>query len=91
MGHQDRTAERLLDRIATRHHGIVTRREALRAGVTQKQIRHRLASGLLISAHPGVYRLGHRAPNILATYLAAVLACGEGAMLGGRAAAYFSA
>jgi hypothetical protein len=29
-------------------------------------------------------RLGHRAPSVEARYLAAVLACGEGALLSGR-------
>lgn len=38
--------------------------------------------------HPGVYRVGHRAPDVLASYLAAVLACGDGALLCGRAAAH---
>ena len=38
--------------------------------------------------HRGVYRVGHRAPSIEATYLAAVLAGGEGALLNGRAAAH---
>jgi hypothetical protein len=38
--------------------------------------------------HPGVYRAGHRAPSIEATYLAAVIAAGEGALLSGMAAAY---
>ena len=38
--------------------------------------------------HRGVYRVGHRAPSVEARYLAAVLACGEGAVLSGRAAAY---
>jgi very-short-patch-repair endonuclease len=35
-----------------------------------------------------VYRVGHRAPSIEATYMAAVLACGPGALLCGRAAAH---
>jgi hypothetical protein len=35
-----------------------------------------------------VYSVGHRAPSYDARYLAAVLACGEGAALGGRAAAH---
>jgi hypothetical protein len=35
-----------------------------------------------------VYRVGHRAPSVHARYLAAVLACGEGAVLSGRAAAH---
>ena len=35
--------------------------------------------GTLIREHRGVYRVGHRAPSVLARYLAAVRACGEGA------------
>ena len=38
--------------------------------------------------HRGVYRVGHRAPSTDATYLAAVLAAGEGALLNNRAAAH---
>ena len=38
--------------------------------------------------HRGVYRVGHRAPSTEATYLAAVLAAGEGALLNGQAAAF---
>jgi very-short-patch-repair endonuclease len=38
--------------------------------------------------HPGVYRVGHLAPNVEARYLAAVLACGEGAVLSGMPAAW---
>jgi very-short-patch-repair endonuclease len=38
--------------------------------------------------HRGVYRVGHRAPSIEATYRAAVLAAGDGALLCGRAAAH---
>ena len=35
-----------------------------------------------------MYRVGHRAPSVEARYLGAVLACGDGAVLSGRAAAY---
>ena len=38
--------------------------------------------------HPGIYRVGHRARSVEATFLAAVWACGEGAVLSGRAAAH---
>ena len=38
--------------------------------------------------HRGVYRVGHRAPSVEARYLAAVLACGDGAVLSGEAAGY---
>ena len=41
--------------------------------------------------HRGVYRVGHRAPSLEATYLAAVLAAGEGTLLSGRAAAHLFA
>ena len=37
---------------------------------------------------PGVYRVGHRAPSVEARYMAAVKACGEGALLSGLAAAW---
>ena len=44
--------------------------------------------GTLIRVHRGVYRVGHRAPCVEARYLAAVWACGEGALLCGLAAGY---
>ena len=69
-------------------YGVVTRRQLLEAGVTRQEIGSRLRRGDLLREHPGVYRVGHRAPSVEATYLAAVLAGGEGAMLGGRAAAH---
>jgi hypothetical protein len=74
--------------MASRSHGVVTRRQLLRAGVTVRQIERRVAGGGLIHEYLGVYRVGHRAPGVEATYLAAVLACGDGAVLSGRAAAF---
>jgi hypothetical protein len=44
--------------------------------------------GWLIRVYPGVYRVGHAAPSVEADYMAAVLACGEGAVLAGPAAAF---
>jgi hypothetical protein len=66
----------------------VTRAQLLAAGVTPAEIDHRLACGALLREHWGVYRVGHQAPSIYATYMAAVRACGEGALLSGRAAAH---
>ncbi|MEX2196509.1 MAG: hypothetical protein WD844_14585 [Thermoleophilaceae bacterium] len=74
--------------MATRAHGIVTRRELLEAGLTKARIDHRVATGALIPEYPGVYRVGHRAPSTEARYMAAVRACGEGSLLSGLAAAY---
>ena len=84
-----RTVERELARIASASHGVVTRAQLLSAGVTRQEIALRgcRAAGC-IRVHRGVYRVGHRAPSTEATYLAAVLAAGEGALLSGRAAAH---
>jgi len=88
MGTPGRTVDQKLARIASGGHGVVTRTQILIAGVTARQIRRRVESGNLIRVHRGVYRVGHRAPSTEATYLAAVLAAGEGALLNGRAAAH---
>ena len=88
MAPPGRTVEQELARIAGAAHGLVTRPELLGAGVTVAQIRSRVRRGALLREYPGVYRVGHAAPSVEARYLAAVLACGPGAVLCGRAAAY---
>jgi predicted transcriptional regulator of viral defense system/very-short-patch-repair endonuclease len=88
MQQRGRTVDREMARLATRAHGVVTRSELVRGGLTPEQIRQRTIRGALIVVHRGVYRVGHRAPSVEAHYLAAVLACGEGALLSGRAAAH---
>jgi very-short-patch-repair endonuclease len=88
MSRLGRTVEQELARIASAAHGLATRSELLRVGVTDDEIRLRLRRGDLIRVHRGVYRVGHRAPSIEAGYLAAVLAAGEGALLCGMAAAH---
>src|SRR4051812_10338121 len=82
------TVEQVLARLASRSHGVVSRAELLDAGVTRAQIASRLGTGALIRVHPGVYGVGHRAPSVEARYLAAVKACGDGAVLSGLAAAH---
>jgi very-short-patch-repair endonuclease len=82
------TVEQEAARIATAAHGVVTRAQLLRAGVTVAEIKQRLRTGALLREYPGVYRVGHRAPSIEARYLAAVRACGERALLAGRAAGH---
>jgi hypothetical protein len=85
MQHRDGTVDQLIAEIAVNAHGVVTRKRLLGNGVTPAQIRQRLARGSLHRVHPGVYLVGHRAPNVEARYLAAVMACGERALLCGRA------
>lgn len=79
------TVEVIIGGLASTAFGLVRRRDLLEAGITAAQIRSRLASGFLLREYPGVYRVGHRAPSTEARYLAAVWACGEGAVLSGGA------
>jgi very-short-patch-repair endonuclease len=88
MRGQGRTAARELARIAEAQYGVVTRRQALDAGLTATEVDRRVETGALLREYRGVYRVGHRAPSVEACYLAAVLACGNGALLSGAAAAY---
>ena len=91
MDQQDRIVGWVIAELAGRSHGVVTRRQLLAAGVTPEEIRSRLAARVLIQVHPGVYRVGHLAQSVEASYVAAVLACGDGALLCGHAAAYLYA
>lgn len=77
-----------MGRVARGQHGLATRRQLLEVGVSPAEIKHRARTGALHRVHRGVYRVGHLAPSLEARYLAAVLACGESAMLSGRAAAH---
>jgi very-short-patch-repair endonuclease len=88
MGGQDGKVDRVIARLATGAHGVVSRLELLAAGVSERQVDRRLDRGALIVEFPGVYRAGHRAPSVEARYIAAVKACGEAAVLSGLAAAW---
>ena len=57
------------------------------AGVGAKAIAHRIDVGRLHPVHRGVYTVGHRVLGVLGQWLAAVSACGEGAVLSHRSAA----
>jgi Transcriptional regulator, AbiEi antitoxin len=87
MAAQNRT-DQIIAKLAWPSHGVVTRRRLLAAGVSRHEITSRIARGSLIVVYPGVYRVGHRAPSVEANYMAAVLACGEGALLMEAAAAH---
>ncbi len=80
-------ADRVIAAIAARQHGVVARWQLLAAGVTRHQIGLRLRNGRLHEIHRGVYLVGHRIPPPLAVEQAALLACGERAVLSHRSAA----
>jgi hypothetical protein len=88
MRGQSRTAEEKMAWFAGRAHGVVTRAELVSAGIASNWIEREVRKGALIRQYPGVYRVGHAAPVTEASFMAAVKACGEGAVLGGRAAAH---
>jgi hypothetical protein len=80
--------EETMGRLASDAWGLVRRPELIDADITPKQIDGRIKKRVLLIEHRGIYRLGHRAPCLEATYLGAVWACGEGALLCGCAGGY---
>lgn len=75
-----------IQEIAARQHGVISRSQLLGAGVGPGAIRHRLWKGTLQRIHRGVYRTG----PVTARYqpeMAALLACGPGAVLSHHTAA----
>jgi very-short-patch-repair endonuclease len=80
------TTDRAIAAIAARQYGVVSRGQLLAAGVSSRQIQRRVATGRLLPLHRAVFAVGHEAPRDEARWLAAVLACGEGAVLSHRSA-----
>jgi putative AbiEi antitoxin of type IV toxin-antitoxin system/uncharacterized protein DUF559 len=74
-------------RLAEPQHGVLTRGQLLGAGLDPNAIEYRLKIGRLHRVHQGVYAAGHVSPSPLARAMAAVLACGQGAVLSHRSAA----
>lgn len=73
--------------LADRQWGVVTRDQLISSGLSAHGIHERVRSRRLIRLHRGVYAIGHRRLRWSGHLLAAVLACGEGAVLSHVAAA----
>ena len=73
--------------LAARQHGVVSRAQLFALGARAHQIDDRVNAGRLVPLHRGVYAVGHAALRIEGRWLAAVLACGPGAVLSHRDAA----
>jgi Transcriptional regulator, AbiEi antitoxin len=81
-------ADRAIAALAEAQHGVVSRSQLSEFGLGSRAIDHRLEVGRLRPVHHGVYAiLGPRLLPRHGRWLAAVLACGPGAVLSHHAAA----
>lgn len=79
--------DRVLARLAAQQYGVVSHEQLLALGLGAHGITERLGTGRLHRVHRGVYSVGHPVLRREAVWLAAVLACGAGAVLSHRDAA----
>lgn len=86
MGNQRQQLAKIAE-IAARQHGHITRAQLLAIGLSERTIDRRIQSGALIRAHAGVYAVGYRRVEPVARAAAAVLACGDGAVVSHESAA----
>jgi hypothetical protein len=72
-------------RLAARQHSVVTRRQLLQLGLTERQIDYRIETGVLVVCHPGTYLI----PGSQRTHEQAVMAAclASGGVASGRCAA----
>jgi very-short-patch-repair endonuclease len=78
-------------RVASRQHGVVSVAQLREAGLDKSAISRRVAAGRLHRLSQGVYAVGHLGLSLHGRWMAAVLACGEGAVLShGSAAALWN-
>jgi predicted transcriptional regulator of viral defense system len=88
---QDKVDNRRRDgeiaRIATAQHGVITTAQLRGAGVDRRAVSRWAGAGRLHRLHRGVYAVGHMRLSMPGRWLAAVLACGPGAVLSHRSAA----
>jgi very-short-patch-repair endonuclease len=80
--------ERTIAEIARRQHGVITLEQLLWAGLSRSGITRRVQAARLHRLHRGVYAVGHTDLSRDGRWLAAVLACGDGAVLSHVSAAH---
>jgi very-short-patch-repair endonuclease len=68
-------------KIAGRQHGVLSLPQLESAGLDRGKVAYRAREGRLHRIHHGVYAVGHRRLSPEGRWLAAVLACGPGAVL----------
>jgi hypothetical protein len=87
MRQQFATPDQIVARIAARQHGIITFQQLLSVRLTPNAIARRVTAGRLHRLYRGVYAVGHTDLSREGRWLAAVGACGEGAVLSHQSAA----
>ncbi len=73
--------------VASRQHGVVTREQLRSVGIGDGSVSWWVRTERLHRLHHGVYAVGHPVVTPEGRWLAAVLACGQGAVLSHRSAA----
>jgi predicted transcriptional regulator of viral defense system len=71
--------ESTLAALARRQHGVVTLRQLFDLGMSESAVGRWAQRGRLHRVHRGVYAVGHLGLTRNGRFMAAVLACGEGA------------
>src|SRR5947208_10213846 len=74
-------------RLARSQHGVVARRQLLALGFSDEAIKHRLRKGRLHRVYQGVYAVGRPELTRHGMWMAALLSCGEQAVLSHASAA----
>jgi very-short-patch-repair endonuclease len=74
-------------RIAARQHGVISVTQLASVGIHRRGVTRRVQAHRLHRIHRGVYAVGHGGLSQHGKWMAAVLACGEGAVLSHRSAA----
>jgi len=87
IGSQVHSYDAVIAALAGRQYGVVARFQLIAIGLSARMIDRRLAAGRLHVIHRGVYAVGHPRIPQEGRWLAAVLACGDGAVLSHRSAA----
>ena len=73
--------------LAAAQHGVISAQQLYGLGLPASTMRHRVTSSRLHRIHRGVYAVGHSRLSDEGRWMAAVLACGRGAVLSHRSAA----
>lgn len=89
MAHQQggRGTDLLIADLAEEQHGVVALSQLRELGLNVRRVDKRIAAGRLHLVHRGAYAVGHRLLSADGHRMAAVIACGPGAVLSHRSAA----